>query len=374
MKKYITILTIALIASACGDENLDQKREKLSGLKSEMLDLKTKIKTLENEIFTLDPTKKEENYTLVAIVSPSKGMFEHRIDMRGGIQSRKNVVLSAEMGGKIQSIKVKEGQKVSKGQTLIVINADVIRRNISELNTALELANTLYERQDKLWKQQIGTEIQYLQAKNRKESLEGKLATANAQLAMSIIKAPFGGMIDDLPVNEGELASPGRPLIRLLNPKDVYIASEISEAFIGKIKKGDNVVVNFINENKKYNTVITSVSSVIKAANRTFSVELEMPQTDFEAKPNQVVVISMRDYQEENAITLSTNILLKDNAGNFIYKSSNKDGKLVAEKVHITLGKTFNGKTEILTGLTGNESVISEGFRDVAHGAVIKVK
>lgn len=364
---------MGLIAAACSG-NLASKKEELAGLKTEMIELKSSISVLESEISVLDTTQKLVNYTLVSTVLPQRKSFEHRIDVRGGIQSRSNIILSAEMGGKIQKILVKEGQQVKKGQTLIVINADVIRKNIAELKTGLELAQTLFERQDKLWKQQIGTEVQYLQAKNNKESLEGKLATANAQFAMSIVKAPFSGAIDDLPMNEGELASLGMPLARMINPDDVYIISEVSEAYIGKINKGDEVIIDFITNDKKSSSVVSSVSQVINPKNRTFTIEIEMPSVGFSAKPNQVVVVSMQDYKAESALTLSTNIIQKGREGNFVYKSVKKDGKLIAEKVNVTLGKTFDGRTEILNGLTGNENIISSGFRDVASGAIIKVK
>ena len=167
MKNYIAIIIIGLTAAACTGD-LASKKEDLAALKSEMIELKATISTLETEIATLDPTPKEVSYTLVSTVTPKKAQFEHRIDVRGGIQSRSNIILSAEMAGKIQKILVKEGQKVSKGQTILVINADVIRNNIAELKTGIDLANTLFERQKKLWDQQIGTEIQYLQSKNNK--------------------------------------------------------------------------------------------------------------------------------------------------------------------------------------------------------------
>lgn len=374
MKKYITIIALVFIASACNDKpEIEQKKEELAQLKSQLVDLKSSVATLEKEIDALDTTKKEDNYILVTTAQPKKGSFEHRIDVRGSIQSRSNVQLSAEIGGKIESIKVKEGQAVKKGQTLIVINADVVRNNIAELKTSLELASTLFERQKKLWDQQIGTEIQYLEAKNRKEGLERKLSTANAQLAMSIIKAPFAGTIDDLPVNEGELAIPGMPVTRIVNPKDMYINAEVSEAFIGKINNGDQVIVDFITQDQKLKSIITSVSQVVKSANRTFSVEIKMPQLNFSAKPNQVVVISMRDYFIENALSVPTKILQKDNAGNFVFKAMTKGGNLASEKIHITLGKSFNGNTEVLSGLNGNEKIILKGNRDVAQGTIIKI-
>lgn len=374
MKKYITIIIFALLTGACNSrQDLKQKKESLSRLKDEMLVLNNKIKTLESEILKLDSSKKEENYILVSTVPPGREIFEHRIEVRGEIQSRTNVLLSAEMSGTIESIRVKKGQKVFKGQILIVINAEIIKNNISELKTSLELANTLFDRQKRLWDKQIGTEVQYLQAKNTKESLEGKLKTANSQLAMSTIKAPFNGTIDNLPVNEGELASLGQPLVRIMNPKDMYIIAEVSEAFIGKISKGDEVMINFITQNQESNSVITSISQVIKAANRTFSVEIKMPNIKISTQPNQVVIISIRDYKAENAITLPTNILQRDKIGNFLYESTEKEGKFIAEKIYVNLGKTFNGKTEILSGLNGHENIINKGFRDAVDGAIIKV-
>ena len=191
---------------------------------------------------------------------------------------------------------------------------------------------------------------------------------------MSIVKAPFNGAIDNLPVNKGEFVAPGMPLARMINPNDVYVIAEVSESFIGKINKGNEVIIDFITNDKKVSSTISSVSQVINPMNRTFSVEIEMPKVGFSVKPNQVVVVSLQDYKVESILTLSTNIIQKDNKQNFVYKSMKKDGRLIAEKVYVTLGKSFDGRTEILKGLTGNENIIANGFRDVASGAIIKVK
>src|SRR5690606_14136693 len=195
------------------------------------------------------------------------------------------VMISAETAGTIERVHVKEGQRVGAGQVLVTLDAAILRNAVAELKTSLELANTIFEKQSRLWEQKIGTEVQYLEAKNNKESLERKLATTQSQLAQAVVKAPFAGTVDDVTAREGEMASPGVPLVRITSPQDTYIKADISERYIGKLGVGDEVEVYFPVQDMRAKSTIAAVSQVINPENRTFSVEVKIPKVDITLKP-----------------------------------------------------------------------------------------
>lgn len=374
--KGLYILSIALLVAACsGQEGVEKKKSQLNELKSKVKELNGQIAQLEKEIASEDPdfnNAHEGKAILVATEAVMKEDFIHKIEVRGSVDSKKNVLVSAQIGGEIEAIRVKEGQKVNKGDVLIMLDADVIQNNIAELKTDLDLANAVYKRQSNLWKKDIGTEIQYLEAKNKKESLERKLATAKSQLDQAIIRAPFSGSVDEIPAKEGEMASPGAPLVRMVSERSMFIQADVSERYIGDLNVGDEVSLYFPVQDKRFNTTISFVSEVINSANRTFSIEVQLPQLDFKVKPNQVVIMEMADYKAENAIVVPTEVILSDNDGKFLYTASSNKAESVAKKTHIQAGKTYKGKTEILSGLAQNDLIITEGYRDVSDGVLIK--
>lgn len=371
------LLTTALTAcnSSQPDGDLASKKKALETARTEMSALKDQIAKLEEEIAKADPefAKQNSKAILVSVFAVEKQSFEHTITIRGAVDSRKNIVIAAQTGGEIQKIYVKEGQRVSQGQLLIALDADIIRSSIADLKSSLELAKTVYEKQAKLWEQKIGTEIQYLQAKNNKESLEHKLATANAQLDQALVKAPFGGIIDQLPVNEGEVAAPGLPLVRIVSQENMYISADVSERFIGKFKTGDKVDIYFPVNDKHVTSTISSVGQVINPENRTFVVEVALPRVDFATKPNQVAVLELRDYISDAALAIPTRIIQTDLDGQFIYIAEERSGRLIARKVHVVTGISSSTKTEILSGLDGTEQIVDEGFRDLTEGVQIEV-
>ena len=302
MKTKYIFSVILFIAAACGDskegnKELESKKAKLEKARAELQQVKATITTLEKEISELDPEFARQNSKaiLVSTFIAEKKPFEHKVEVRGSVDSRRNVFLSAQTMGEIKRIHIREGQQVASGQRLIELDADIIRKSIAELKTSLELATTVYQKQKKLWEQKIGTEVQYLQAKNNKESLEGKLTTTNAQLNLSIVRAPFSGTIDQLPAQVGEMAAPGVPLVRVVSTEEMYLKSDVSERFIGRLKAGDQVDILFPLMDKTMSSVISSIGQVINSENRTFEVEVALPKVDFILKPNQVVVLQLRD-------------------------------------------------------------------------------
>jgi RND family efflux transporter MFP subunit len=379
MKNNYLIIALTVLAVACGapsddNQNLEAKKKDLEAARKEFASLKEKIEKLEKEISEEDSTfQQTENAILVSTFIAEKKPFEHKVEVRGAVESRKNVLISAQTIGEVERVHVREGQQVTKGQVLVSQNADVTRNSIAELKTSLELANSVYEKQSKLWEQKIGTEIQYLQAKNNKESLDRKLATAYAQLDMAIVKAPFSGTIDELPAREGEVASPGIPLVRIVSQQDMYIKADVSERFIGKFKAGDPVEIYFPTLDKKVASKVASVGQVINPENRTFVVEVALPRIDFNVKPNQVTVLELRDYVSEATLAVPTRIIQRDEDGQFIFVVDDRGERKLARKVHVVTGISYNSQTEILEGLEGSELIVDQGYRDLTEGVEVNL-
>ena len=379
MKTKYLFPIIILTAAACGESNenksLEAKKTELEKARKEFQDLKMKIVGLETELSAMDPEFARQNNkaVLVSTFVAEHKPFEHKVEVRGAVQSRRNVMLSAQTAGEIRRINVREGQNISAGQVLIELDADVIRKTIDELKTSIELATTVYEKQSKLWEQKIGTEVQYLQAKNNKESLEGKLATAYAQLNLAIIKAPFSGTVDELPARLGEMAAPGIPLIRIVSTDEMYLKSDVSERFIGRFKAGDKVDILFPLLNKKLESQIASLGQVINEENRTFEVEVKLPKVDFIVKPNQVVVLQLRDYVNQEALAVPTRLIQRDEDGQYIYVVEKRENATVARKVHVDTGISSVNETEIVEGLKGEEQIVDQGFRDLTEGVEVTV-
>jgi RND family efflux transporter MFP subunit len=372
-------LTIILFLASCGNnknDDLENKKSQLAKYQSEFNDLKLKIATLEKEIAALDTSSnKQEEGVLVEtkLIQPEK--FEHFFEISGTVATDENISLSAEAAGQIKTIFVKEGQKVSAGQTLVKLNTATIESSIEEVKTALELATTVYERQKKLWEQKIGSEIQYLQAKNNKESLEQKLKTLQTQLALSIIKAPIEGIVDEIYRKEGEMVMPGTPVLQLVNLNNMKMIADVSEIYVKSVKKGDTAIAYFPSlgiENIK--AVINRTSNVINLKNRTFKVEVSLPNKDQVLKPNAIGMLRIKDFEADSSFVVPSNIISRDSKGEYLYILKEEGGKKVARKTYVNTGKSSGGKTIIIDGITLNDKVIIAGYNEVSDGAIVKIK
>jgi len=377
--KALYALTIILFLASCGNKKIDDlenKKSQLAKYQSEFNDLKLKIATLEKEIAALDTSSnKQEEGVLVEIklIQPEK--FEHFFEVSGTVTTDENISLSAEAAGQIKTIFVKEGQKVSAGQTLVKLNTATIESSIEEVKTALELATTVYERQKKLWEQKIGSEIQYLQAKNNKESLEKKLKTLQTQLALSIIKAPMEGIVDEIYRKEGEMVMPGTPVLQLVNLNNMKMIADVSEMYVKSVKKGDTALAYFPAlgiENIK--AVINRTSNVINLKNRTFKVEVSLPNKDQVLKPNAIGMLRIKDFEADSSFVVPSNIISRDSKGEYLYILKEEGGKKVARKTYVNTGKSSGGKTIIIDGITLNDKVIIAGYNEVSDGSIVKIK
>lgn len=374
MKKLFVFIITIFFASACQHKTESGLNELISQKQiiSKQLDsLNKQLIQLDKSIAKLDTT---QSLQLVTTMSLKPTTFKHYIAIQGFVGTDKNSIIKPEVSGTVKAVLVKETQHVNKGDALIKLDDDLIKDNINEVKTQLALATTTFNRQARLWEQKIGSEMQYLQAKASKESLENKLTTLKTQLGKTTINAPFSGTIDAILPNVGELVSPISPVIRLVNLDEVYLEADVSENYISKIKKGNEALVYFESIDKTFETKISQVADFIDPNNRSFKVKIFINNQDQSLKPNLIASIKINDFTVNNAIALPSSIVQEDQKGNnFVYtlQEENKNFKVV--KTMITKGPSYNDFTYIEKGLTLDSSVIEKGARGIKDGQVVSV-
>lgn len=369
--KFLPLIAFALVAISCATEDsVDAKKAELEKLKTESNEITNQIKTLEADLVNLDPEFAKANHKsiLITTAQAKKGRFEHYIEVTGSVLSKKNVNISAETSGRILEIPVMEGMRVDKGAVLARIDSESIQRSIDELENTMDLATTLFEKQERLWKQQIGTEVQYLEAKNKKEGLERNLASIKTELSKAVIRAPFSGTIETVQVRLGELVQPGAAMFQFVGESDLFIEADISESYVGVLAKGDSVDVSFPSINQDINTKVSAVGAIINPNNRTFKVEVFLPKIPM-VKPNMISVLKIQDYENNDAVIVPSYLILSDNRGDYLFAVV--DG--IAKKKYVERGKTFDKETEILKGLEGNEVLVDKGFREVGDNFNVNI-
>lgn len=369
--KFLPITLAVVFAYGCAEEgSVEAKKAELEKLKAEVVEMNSTIRELESELTQLDPefAKQNQKSILITTAAARKENFEHFVEVTGAVLSKKNVSISAETAGRIVEIPAIEGMRVSSGQVLAEIDSESIQRNIEEIENSLELARTLFEKQERLWNQQIGTEVQYLEAKNRKEGLERNLASLKTQLDKAYVRAPFDGTIETVQVRLGELVQPGAPMFQFVGESDLFIEADISESYVGVLGKGDSVRVSFPSIGQEIKTRVSSVGSIINPNNRTFKVEVFMPRLDL-IKPNMLAVMKIKDYENPEAVVVPSKLVLSDNRGDYVFVV--EEGK--AQKTYVKRGKTFQQNAEILEGLTGNEQLVDKGFREVGDNFNVNI-
>jgi membrane fusion protein (multidrug efflux system) len=369
----LSALLLVVVLASCssgnaGNDDDKSKQEQLADYKQQVHDLELKIAELEKE---LDANSNVEyKQVILANIEPKK--FEHFIEVTGRVEADQELNVSPEGAGQIIEIKVKEGQYVSKGTVLGLLNSDPIDKTIDQLKINLQLAKTTFERQENLWKQNIGSEMQFLQAKSNKEALEMQLENLKAQKDMSVITAPVDGTIDEIYQKEGQIASPQVPFARLVNIQKIKVYADVAETYLTKIKKGNIASVEFPAIDKNLTTKIEMIGNYINPDNRTFRIRLNFQNMDNLIKPNMDAVVKLRDYMAEDAVVIPSILIKEDFKGKYTFIAAKKGNELTAQKVYVKTGVTDNNMTEVTEGLTEGMKVISEGFGQVVDGTPIK--
>jgi membrane fusion protein, multidrug efflux system len=361
--RFLPLTALTILIFSCGSkEGIEAKKEKITTLKEQVSALSSEIKSLETELSQLDPefAKTNKKSILITTAAARKGEFTHFVELTGSVLSKKNVNISSETAGRILEVPAIEGMRVTRGQVLAKIDAEAIERNIEEIENSLGLATTIFQKQERLWNQKIGTEIQYLEAKNRKEGLEKSLAAMKIQLSKALVRAPFSGTVENVQVRIGELVQPGTPMFQFVGESDLFIQADVSESLVGVLRKGDSVDIIFPSLKKSITSKVSAVGGIINPNNRTFNVEVFLPAVS-DVKPNMISVLKIQDYTNKEGVVVPSHLILSDTKGDYIFIVEGN----TAKKKYIKRGLTFGDETEILDGLVGNETLVDKGFREV---------
>ncbi|WP_240410388.1 efflux RND transporter periplasmic adaptor subunit [Hymenobacter oligotrophus] len=361
------VLALAFLAS-CGGEK-DPQAE-LAKLKQDQAATQAKIAELEAKGGAKPATVAA---TPVSVINVQPESFTSYLEVQGRADFDENANVSPRVPAVITDIRVQRGDRVSRGQVLATQDAAVLESGIAELRTRLELARTVFEKQDRLWKQQIGTEIQYLQAKNNYEALQRSLATQQRQRAMYNVVAPFSGVVDDVPAKVGEMGNPGMPVVRLVSGAGNKIVADVSENYAANIKAGDKALVSIPDLGAAdIPSTVRTVSRTINPASRTFSVELRLNGAQAQQlRPNMVATVRIQNYNKAQATVLPVDLVQRDEENSYVFVIEDKGGKKIAAKRVVQTGATYNGKMEITGGLKANDQVISAGYQNLNEGQTV---
>lgn len=352
-----------LLLSSCGKPD---PRTRLEELKKQQGEIRREIMLLEEE---LSKSGGADNAGVkdVAVTVIETKPFEHLIEIQGRVESDENVLVSPEMMGTVSRVHVKVGDKVTAGTLLAELESSVFQKSLEELQSAREFANTLYLKQKSLWDQKIGTEIQYLQAKNNLESLDKKIATVRQQLEMTRIKSPVNGTVDAVDIKMGQSFAPGMPGLRVVNFSKLKIQADVAEAYINKVKKGDPARIYIPDNGETIKANITYTGKVIDPLNRTFRVEVNMNGKEAMLNPNQVAVLSITDYRSDKAIALPLSVIQNTPEGSYVFVT---EGKKAVRRM-VTTGQNYRGQTEVLTGLKAGDKVVTRGYEELTDGQAV---
>jgi RND family efflux transporter MFP subunit len=385
MKKIsILFLTFLLLISCGGDNksteaiiesgNLEKIRAQRAEIVLQQSAINDKLKAIDEAISKLDTVKK---LPLVTVFKAEKKEFNHFIEIQGDVETKKNVVLYPEYSGTLNRVYVKEGQKVSKGQILASIDDGGLSQQLSQIEVQAALAKTTFERQEKLWNQKIGSEIQYLQAKANYEAQQNAVNQMKAQVAKTTIRAPFSGIVDDVMSEQGTVVSAGMSeVIRIVNLADMYIEAEVPETYLSSVTEGKKVDIYFPVLGESVSSYVRQVGNYINPSNRTFKIEVSVPNNKKTIKPNLTAQLKINDYTNARAILIPQSVLSENaNGDQYIYitNQSENASEFIAKRVIVSTGKTEGDFVEILEGVKDGDTIINEGARSVKDGQFVQI-
>jgi RND family efflux transporter MFP subunit len=382
MRKIAALLLMVLIMASCGGpaktdeipQDLEGKKAYLKDKKAEMRELKKSITELERDIKVLDPKSAEVKETLVTTQEIIRKNFVRYVEIQGTVAAENTIKSSSELGGRLQGFSLEEGDYVKKGQVIGKVDVEQVRKSISELQTRLKLAEDIYARQKRLWDQKIGSEVQFLQAENNVESLKKSIETVQYQLTKEEIYSPASGMVNMVFSKNGEVVGPGTPIFDILDLTKIKVVAAVPEIYIQAIRKGEVVKMKFPALNMERTGKVSLLGSQINPNNRTFKVEVDLSNPGKKLLPNLLTSMLIKDYYAPNAITLTNELVQQDVSGrSYVFVVSEENGKKTGKKVFVETGESYDGETEIKSGLTGSETIIVEGARGLVDSEPIKV-
>lgn len=379
MKNMLLVSIVAFMMS-CQTQSDVQMPGDLPGLKALLKEKKDLQKSLSTEIVEIEKLIRDldsnifETAKLVTTFKPETKDFKHFVTIQGTVQSDDIVNASSEIAGRIMTLKTDEGKYVEKGQLIATIDIENIEKQMAEVEKSRELAIDVFERQSRLWDQKIGSEIQYLQAKNNKERLEKSLETLRFQLTKANVYAPISGAVDIVFLKEGELAAPGAPIVQILNTSRLKVVADAPEDLLGSIKVGDRVEVSFPALQDSISANISSLGRRIDPSNRTFTIEMNISNRGGLLKPNLLTEIRVNDFTEKGVLVIPLELVQQEVGGNdFIMVTAKEGDNLRAEKIYVETGNSYGGEIVIKSGLTPDHELIMTGARGLANQELVEI-
>jgi len=372
ISKYFAIIIIAALVTSCGSESVEDIKSQIKSKKDEISQLNKEIIDLQKKLKQLDPTIVDSAAIVkVDVKKIGSEVFTKQIVINGHVEAVKQINIIPEIPGMIQKIYVEEGQTVYAGQSLFSLNTAVMQSQMEELKKRLELATIVYEKQLELWNQNIGSEMQYLQAKNNKESLEESIQTLKFQMSKAVVTAQFSGVVDKINLKEGDMAQ-GVVMI-LVSLDKMKVLADVSEAYLSGVNQGDSVKITFPAYNESIYSTIIRTGNLINPDSRTFVVEARIDNNKGKYKPNLIAELELTEYANDNAVIVPSNVVKQDLAGHYFVfvVEKNEEGKNAAVKKEVTFDYSSDGQTMISSGLKKDDVVIIKGYDMVSTGTEV---
>ncbi len=379
--KLLILVAVMVMIPACRQPEAERDpqtiRDSLETYRNRVEHLQAEIRRMERELNNngRDNQTPLRDIIRVRVMEIEPTGFDHYFRINGSVEAIRQATISPEINGQMQSIPVNSGDRVSQGRVVARLSTTVIESNIEEVRTQLEMAEEVYERQERLWEQGIGSEIQYLEARNAYRNLQSRLRTLEAQLDQAVMRAPFPGIVDEIFIKEGELASPGMPVMQLVNLESLYINADISERYVGQVKEGENVILRFpFIQDFEARVPVHRLGNVINPDNRSFRLQLMISNPGERLKPNMVAHLSVRSFSAEDVMVVPSIYIKQDVQGHFLYVArEDEEGDWYAEAVYIERGEESEGKTVIESGLYPGDLLITDGHNRVGEGDRIEI-
>jgi membrane fusion protein, multidrug efflux system len=372
--KWISLTFIVLIlVASCGEKDV---RNQINRLESQKLSLQKKIAEIDNQLLELQSQTNDSQISRVVPVYVQEIVEERFVNyfsVQGNVTSDNNILIPAEHSGVIKNVYFEEGDFVESGTILAEIDNSLLLKQKLEIETSLDLANTSYERQKRLWEQEIGSEMQYLQAKNQKETLESRLETLNEQIKKTYIKAPISGNLDKVFIKKGEIIQMGLQAFQIVQLSKLKIEAEVSEKYVADIQKGDSVLVSFSGVDTEFKSSISAVSQVINTDSRTFTIEVKVPEKLDYIKPNMLSMVKIYNYENPKAITIPMNVIQKNEKGNFVFIAKKDGDGYYAERRTVTIAQNNKNRVEINDGVEVGELLITDGYQNISNEQGIEI-
>ncbi|WP_327019028.1 efflux RND transporter periplasmic adaptor subunit [Croceibacter atlanticus] len=384
MRSILKLIVLSLIIVSCGgnknesvdsliaEGNIEALKEKRSALNEEQRTAAMQVKKIDS---VLELKSGNKNLPLVSTIVVKDTLFNHYLELQGSVETKQNIVISPEFNGLLERIYVKEGQRVNKGQLLAKIDDGGISQQLAQMETQLALAKTTFERRQRLWEQNIGSEIEYLQAKAQYEGQQNSVAQMRSQVGKTTIRAPFSGTIEDVIAEQGTVVASGQTqIMRLVSLEDMYIEAEIPEDYLTSVSENTPVTINFPILNKTVDSKVRQASNYISPTNRTFRIEVAVPNKDKSIKPNLTARLKINDYTSEKALLIPLSVISENADGEqYVYIAEGEDTP-VAKRQIIETGRSQGQNIEVLSGLSNGDFVIKEGARTVKEGQELQIK